>query len=82
VQPTDPNAAIYRYPNTQPPLTTFFHDHSRGITRTNIYPGMVSQYWLRDQFDTGRADDPMGLPAGNFEIELTLLSAIAAMSCS
>lgn len=70
--PTDPNAAIYQYPNSQPPLTMFFHDHARGITRTNVYAGMVSQYWLRDRFDTGRSDNPLGLPAGNFEIELTI----------
>jgi spore coat protein A len=70
--PTDPNAAIYQYPNSQPPLTMFFHDHARGITRTNVYAGMVSQYWLRDQFDTGRADNPLRLPAGKFEIELTI----------
>ncbi|MBO0884509.1 MAG: hypothetical protein J2P17_30090, partial [Mycobacterium sp.] len=72
LHPTRPNAAVYRYPNTQPPCTLFFHDHTRGITHDTIYAGMVSQYWLRDQFDTGAANNPLRLPAGNFEIELTI----------
>lgn len=72
LHPTDGNAAIYQYPNTQPPMTFFFHDHARGVTRTNVYAGMVSQYWLRDQFDTGLSDNPLRLPAGNFEIEMTI----------
>ena len=70
--PTSSNAAVYRYPNTQPPCGLFFHDHTRGLTRVNVYAGMVSQYWLRDQFDTGQPNNPLGLPAGNQEIELTI----------
>jgi FtsP/CotA-like multicopper oxidase with cupredoxin domain len=72
LRPVAPNAALYQYPNSQPPLTMFFHDHARGLTRTNVYAGMVSQYWIRDQFDTGLASNPLGLPAGAQEIELTI----------
>ncbi|MDR0344306.1 MAG: multicopper oxidase domain-containing protein, partial [Nocardiopsaceae bacterium] len=69
---TGANAAVYQYPNSQPPLTMFFHDHTRGITRTNVYAGMVGQYWIRDEFDTGEINNPLRLPAGNQEIELTI----------
>ena len=72
LRPTRSNAAVYQYPNTQPPLMMFFHDHTRGVTRLNVYAGMVSQYWIRDQFDTGNPNNSLGLPAGDFEIELTI----------
>jgi spore coat protein A, manganese oxidase len=70
--PTAANAAVYEYVNTQEPNGMMFHPHERGITRTQVYAGLVSHYWLRDQFDTGEADNPLGLPAGAFEIELTM----------
>jgi spore coat protein A, manganese oxidase len=70
--PTAPNAAVYQYVNTQEPNGMMFHPHERGITRTQVYAGLVSHYWLRDQFDTGLANNPLGLPAGEFEIELTM----------
>ncbi|MBO0731008.1 MAG: multicopper oxidase domain-containing protein, partial [Acidimicrobiaceae bacterium] len=69
--PTAPNAAVYQYVNTQEPNGMMFHPHERGITRTQVYAGLVSHYWLRDQFDTGEPNNPLGLPAGEFEIELT-----------
>ncbi|MBO0692922.1 MAG: twin-arginine translocation signal domain-containing protein, partial [Acidimicrobiaceae bacterium] len=72
LHPTAANSAVYQYPNSQPPLMMFFHDHTRGITRLNVYAGMVSQYWIRDEFDTGELNNPLGLPAGNQEIELTI----------
>ena len=71
-QPTDPNAAVYVYPNRQEATTLWFHDHALGITRINVYSGMVAFYLIRDQFDTGRADNSLGLPAGNQEVELMI----------
>jgi FtsP/CotA-like multicopper oxidase with cupredoxin domain len=72
LRPTDQNAAVYQYPNRQQATTLWFHDHALGITRINVYSGMAAFYFIRDQFDTGRADNPMGLPAGNQEVELML----------
>jgi FtsP/CotA-like multicopper oxidase with cupredoxin domain len=70
--PTDPNAAIYTYPNNQQSTTLWFHDHSLGITRINVFSGLATFYFIRDQFDTGLVGNPLGLPAGNQEIELMI----------
>jgi FtsP/CotA-like multicopper oxidase with cupredoxin domain len=70
--PTDPNAAIYYYPNTQQATTLWFHDHALGITRINVFSGLAAFYFVRDQFDTGQPDNPLRLPAGTQEIELMI----------
>jgi FtsP/CotA-like multicopper oxidase with cupredoxin domain len=67
-----PNAAVYRYPNSQPATCLWFHDHSLGITRINVFSGLAAFYLLRDEFDTGKPDNPMRLPSGNQEIELII----------
>jgi spore coat protein A, manganese oxidase len=69
---TDPNAAIYRYPNAQPATTLWFHDHTLGMTRISVLSGLAGMYFVRDQYDTGAANNPLGLPAGNQEIERVL----------
>ena len=69
---TAPNAAVYRYPNTQPATTLWFHDHTLGITRINVFSGLAAVYFVRDQFDTGRGDNPLRLPADGFEVELVI----------
>jgi FtsP/CotA-like multicopper oxidase with cupredoxin domain len=70
--PTAPNSAIYNYPNNQQSTTLWFHDHSLGVTRLNVYSGLAAFYFIRDQFDTGLANNPLRLPAGNQEIELMI----------
>jgi spore coat protein A len=60
----------YSYPNSQEATTLWFHDHSLGTTRLNVYSGMAGFYLLRDGRDTGAANNPIGLPAGAFEQEL------------
>jgi FtsP/CotA-like multicopper oxidase with cupredoxin domain len=70
--PTAPNSAVYFYPNNQQATTLWFHDHTLGITRINVYSGLAAFYFIRDQFDTGRADNPLHLPAGNQEVELLI----------
>lgn len=69
---TSKNAAIYQYPNTQQGTTLWFHDHALGMTRINVFSGLAAMYFLRDQFDTGRSDNPLRLPAGNQEVELVI----------
>ena len=68
--PTAPNSAVYYYPNGQQATTLWFHDHTLGITRVNVYSGLAAFYLIRDQFDTGLANNPLRLPAGNYEVEL------------
>src|SRR5215831_4505880 len=71
-QSTAANSAVYHYPNTQPATTLWFHDHTLGMTRINVLSGLAAFYRVRDQFDTGEADNPLGLPADQFEIELMI----------
>ena len=43
------------------------HDHALGITRLNVYAGLVGFYILRDNLDSGLEGNPLGLPAGKYE---------------
>jgi spore coat protein A len=70
--PTSANSTVYNYPNNQQATTLWFHDHALGITRINVFSGLAAFYFLRDQYDTGLAGNPLGLPAGNQEIELMI----------
>jgi FtsP/CotA-like multicopper oxidase with cupredoxin domain len=70
--PTAPNSAVYFYPNGQEATTLWFHNHSLGITRINVYSGLTAMYLIRDQFDTGKKNSPLNLPAGAQEIELLI----------
>jgi len=61
--------AVYQYANDQRATTLWFHDHTLGMTRTNIYAGPAGFYLLRG----GSADLPAGvLPAGNYEVPLAI----------
>lgn len=39
---------IYVYPNNQQAATLFYHDHSLGMTRLNVYAGMAGFYLIQD----------------------------------
>lgn len=68
------NSKTYNYLNGQEAGTIWYHDHALGITRLNVYAGLAGFYLIRDQFDTGLAGNPLGLPApyGTFELPLAL----------
>jgi FtsP/CotA-like multicopper oxidase with cupredoxin domain len=51
-----PNTAVYRYPNVQQAAPLWFHDHTLGATRLNVYAGLAGAYLLADPGAT--------LPAG------------------
>lgn len=40
--------AIYRYPNSQDAAMLWFHDHTLGITRLNVYAGLAGAYLIQD----------------------------------
>lgn len=46
----------------------WYHDHALGITRLNVYAGLAGFFPLRDDADTGKADNPLGLPADPYEL--------------
>lgn len=42
-----PGSATYQYPNDQDAATLWYHDHSLGMTRLNVYAGPAGFYLLR-----------------------------------
>jgi len=57
----------YYYPNQQDPALLWYHDHAMGITRLNIYAGLMGLHVIRDQTERN-----LNLPNGKFEIPLVL----------
>lgn len=57
----------YYYVNDQPPATLWYHDHSLGVTRLNVYAGLAGLYLLRND-----REESLGLPSGEYEIPLVL----------
>jgi spore coat protein A, manganese oxidase len=48
-----PGVGTFTYPNTQPSSTVWYHDHSLGMTRNNVYAGPAGFWILRDPAATG-----------------------------
>jgi spore coat protein A len=42
------NGAVYKYPNTQEASPIWFHDHTLGATRLNVYAGLAGAYFIYD----------------------------------
>ncbi len=40
--------AVYRYPNVQEAAPIWFHDHTLGLTRLNVYAGLAGAYLITD----------------------------------
>jgi spore coat protein A len=59
------NSLVTTYTNNQRAAGNWYHDHSMGITRLNVYAGMAGLYMIRDQ-----QEQSLGLPQGDFEIPL------------
>jgi spore coat protein A len=47
------NQCIYQYPNAQEPATLWFHEHTLGATRINVYGGLAAFFFLRGNGDDG-----------------------------
>lgn len=60
-------SAVYLYPNEQDSSMLWYHDHTLGITRLNMYAGLFGSYFVRDKFETD-----LNLPRGKYEIPLIL----------
>ena len=63
--------SCYHYVNKQEPTTLWYHDHTLGITRLNVYMGLAGFYLLRDPYDPvdGKYSK---LPQGKYEIPLAI----------
>jgi spore coat protein A len=58
----------FRYTNDVPAGNLWYHDHALGLTRLNVYAGLAGFYFVRDEFDTGKPGNPLGLPAFPYEL--------------
>ena len=62
-------AATYQYSNDQRATQMWFHDHTLGMTRSNVYTGLAGNYMLRG----GMTDLPsLLLPKGKYEVPLLI----------
>jgi bilirubin oxidase len=59
-QPWTPGSAVFQYDNDQPAATIWYHDHTLGMTRANVYAGPAGFYLLRG----GPGDDVLGTLPG------------------
>ena len=58
---------VVLYPNRQNAATLWYHDHTMGIERLNMYAGLFGAYLLRDTEEAA-----LNLPSGKYEIPLML----------
>ena len=65
---------LHTYPNKQDAAPLWYHDHTMGINRLNIYAGMFGNLWIRDEHEQS-----LGLPQGEQEIPLTLSDRLLTM---
>ncbi len=56
------NYHVYRYPNSQEGALIWFHDHTLGATRLNVYAGLAGAYLIVDPKDTLFAQLPELFP--------------------
>lgn len=63
-----PGSATFFYPNRQPAGTLWYHDHTLGMTRLNVYAGLAGFYLLRGGPNDLRAQ----LPSAPYEIPIAI----------
>jgi spore coat protein A len=68
VVPTEANAAVDEYPNSQQPTTLWYHDHALGVTRLNVLSGLAGFYIISN------ASGPIEqlLPQGEYDMPLAI----------
>ncbi len=57
----------FKYPNLNNAGTYWYHDHTLGITRLNVYAGMAGYYILTDP-----AEAALNLPSGAYDLALCI----------
>ncbi|HXV76204.1 MAG TPA: multicopper oxidase [Candidatus Polarisedimenticolaceae bacterium] len=55
--------ADFTYPNSQPATTLWYHDHTLGMTRANVYAGPAGFWLVRGGAHDGGVDVSTGMPA-------------------
>jgi spore coat protein A, manganese oxidase len=67
--PYNPNA--FDYTNNQESTMLWYHDHTLGMTRLNVYAGLAGLYMIRDDNETAMIANNQ-LPSGPHEVPLVL----------
>lgn len=55
------------YPNHQDAAGLWVHDHAMGVSRMNVFAGLMGWYLIRDE-----AEDKLPLPTGRYELPLLI----------
>jgi spore coat protein A len=55
------------YPNRQDAAPLWCHDHAMGVSRFNVFAGLMGWYLIRDEVELN-----LGLPAGKYELPLLI----------
>ncbi|WP_257148398.1 multicopper oxidase family protein [Bacillus sp. AFS073361] len=58
---------VYHYTNCDHACTLWYHDHTLGITRLNVYAGLAGFYLVRSQRERS-----LNLPTGKFDVPLLI----------
>lgn len=61
----------YYYSNAQPAATNWYHDHTIGLTRLNVYAGLAGGYLIRDAIEVAQIAANQ-LPSGAYEMPLII----------
>ena len=64
-------SAVCHYPNKQDAATLWYHDHTLGINRLNVYAGLLGAFLVRDA-----AEDALNLPRGKYEVPLIVFDRL------
>jgi FtsP/CotA-like multicopper oxidase with cupredoxin domain len=59
----EPGTAVFQYPNTQRASTIWYHDHTLGMTRLNVYAGPAGFFLIRGGPGDVVLDNRTGRPA-------------------
>lgn len=58
---------VYQYDNCDRASTLWYHDHTLGITRLNVYAGLAGFYLIRDPLERS-----FNLPSGKYDVPLVI----------
>jgi FtsP/CotA-like multicopper oxidase with cupredoxin domain len=67
--PAAPGQAVFVYRNDQRATTLWYHDHTLGMTRTNVYAGLAGFYLHRDAYE---ASLNLPGPYGAYELPIVI----------
>jgi len=58
----EPGSSVFQYANDQRPATLWYHDHTLGMTRLNVYAGPAGFYLIRSDSDKVAKELPKPAP--------------------